>query len=511
MAAEFLRSRGVDLDAELSRIQEQASLPSDNMKGSPPTYLEATSNARHPDEPESSMPSGSVQVDCFQNVSLPNLSPGSRWNVFINDSQISSVESYDPDEAPRVARAHHNVVNGHAALLAPSLCHPHLHLDKAYLLSHPKYAHLQLQRGDFKEAMDLTGRAKANFEEWDLLERGQRVIDESVAAGVTHMRAFVEVDAVVGMKCLDVGIELKKRNESRCVVQICAFAQLPLFSPSDRDEDGSVIRSLMSEAAGREEVDVVGSAPYVEGSREKMEWNVEWMVDGSADFGKHLDFHLDYNLDPKVEPMMWYVIEALKRKRWNDRTGGEKSIVLGHCTRLTLFEESEWKRLRKEIVDADLPISFVGLPTSDMFILGKTLNVPMLIKDHGIDACIGMNNIGNAFTPQGSCDPLTLACNGVGVYQAGTKSDAELLYECVSTRARRAIGLHPRERKGNDDYEVGLDIRGGGSHLGNPANLVLFRKEDEEWRTRRSVSEAVYLYDHCRGRKGFLEGRPTGG
>lgn len=43
------------------------------------------------------------------------------------------------------------------------------------------------------------------------------------------------------------------------------------------------------------------------------------------------------------------------------------------------------------------------------------------------DAALGINNVGNAFTPHGSCDPLSLASFGVGLYQAATKKDMALL------------------------------------------------------------------------------------
>lgn len=41
-------------------------------------------------------------------------------------------------------------------LVVPGLCHPHIHLDKCFLLSHPKYADLEINKGDFSEAMKLT-------------------------------------------------------------------------------------------------------------------------------------------------------------------------------------------------------------------------------------------------------------------------------------------------------------------------------------------------------------------
>lgn len=473
MAQAFLATHGIDLNAELNRLQSEQS------EGTSKKPLHIT------------------------NVTLPgNTHPS---DITIDGNKITSIRPHDASRqgTPPDART---VYSPSSALLAPSLCHPHIHLDKPYLLSHPRFASSQtLKEGTFAEAMSLTSSAKKDFTREDLLERGQRLLDESIEAGVTHARAFVEVDAVVGTKCLDAGLELKDKVKSDCRIQICAFAQVPIFSGSEGDEDGSVARGLMMEAVERDGMEVIGSTPYVESDRQRMEENVTWMVNLAIDKGKHLDFHLDYNLDPQSEPMVWFVIDLLKQRRWNEQNPG-KTIVLGHCTRLALFTDAEWQKLREAI--SDLPISFVGLPTSDMFMMRTpertrgTLDVPRMIKEHGLNACIGINNIGNAFTPQGSADPLSLACSCVGVYSAGLQADAELLYECVSTRARKAIGFGRKEGEFAGDTRNDLEIRNG-----DDADLLLFGSEDSQWRTRRSASEAVYLYDHCKGRKAVSEGK----
>jgi hypothetical protein len=189
-------------------------------------------------------------------------------------------------------------------------------------------------------------------------------------------------------------------------------------------------------------------------------------------------------------------------------SGTDLTVVLGHCTRLALWGDVNWRRFKDAI--GDLPISIVGLPTSDMFMMRDandargTLAVPQLIRKHGLNACLGINNIGNAFTPHGSCDPLTLACHGIGIYNAGTKEDAEVLYECVSTRARAAIGLGngtPSAKRPEHPEVVTLETREG------DGDFVLFAAETPEWRTRKTVAEAVYLYDHCQGRRGIVGGR----
>jgi hypothetical protein len=57
-----------------------------------------------------------------------------------------------------------------------------------------------------------------------------------------------------------------------------------------------------------------------------------------------------------------------------------------------------------------------------------TLPVVEMIEKYGLEASIAVNNVGNAFTPYGNCDPLSIASLGVGLYQSGTKKGAETLY-----------------------------------------------------------------------------------
>ncbi|RYP32691.1 hypothetical protein DL767_005093 [Monosporascus sp. MG133] len=127
--------------------------------------------------------------------------------------------------------------------------------------------------------------------------------------------------------------------------------------------------------------------------------------------------------------------------------------MLGHCTQLSVLSDSDFKRFAECIKSSKLPIHFVGLPTSDLFKMGRpdadvshsrprgTLQVLSTINDLGLSACIGVNNAGNAFTPYGTGDPLQLASWAVGHLPGGDGGRVHILYECVSGRAREAIGL----------------------------------------------------------------------
>lgn len=465
MAADFLKTHGIDLQDEISKVQSRDTSKSTEVK------------------------SHDAHVQCrriqeVQGVRLAGRDPDVKWDIFIDDDTIASIVAHDSQTAA-TSTIETGVVDGRNSFLAPSLCHPHVHLDKCFLLFDPKYADLSIEKGDFAEALSLTSQAKARFTHDDLLRRGTWLVWESIATGVTCMRAFVEVDTTVRFKCLDAALTLKERYQDACQIQICAFAQVPIFSGENAVEG----RKLMEEALQREGVGVVGSTPYVEASQDLMRENIDWAVEMAVKYSKHLDFHLDYNLDSSKEPMVHYVVDVLHKQQWTGENN-KKKITLGHCTRLTLFTRDQWHDLRIRI--ADLPISFVGLPTSDLFMMGKpspgegggerargTLQVPQMIQQYGLQGAIGVNNVGNAFTPQGSCDPLSTASMGVGIYQAGTQHDTAILYEIVSTRAKAAIGC-----KELDEGEM---------QVGDTADFVLFNtKPDRGGRGRKTLQEIIY-------------------
>lgn len=414
MAADFLRQHGIDLQYEMSKVQF-----GDSIEDS----LSVDDSAHTSVQP----------IHTLRGVRWYNKEPSTLWDVTISAGKVTDVIAHHSPK--RKSSFPPQSWDVREVVLAPSLCHPHIHLDKCFLLSDPKYSDLDIVRGDFPEALALTAKAKSRFAEDDLMRRGRWLITESVSAGVTCMRAFVEVDTQVRFKCLDAGLKLKTQFKDCCEIQLCVFAQEPLLSRGNNYSGGA---ALIEEALGREGVDVLGSTPYVEEDEILMRANVDWAVSTALKHGKHLDLHLDYDLDPKASSMVDYVIEVAKARDWIKNSGG-KTIVLGHCTRLTLFSAEEWHSLRTRV--ADLPISFVGLPTSDLYMMGRpdekaisgqrvrgTLQVPEMIEKYDLNGAIGVNNIGNAFTPQGNCDPMSLISMGVGLYQAGTKKDTELLY-----------------------------------------------------------------------------------
>lgn len=159
------------------------------------------------------------------------------------------------------------------------------------------------------------------------------------------------------------------------------------------------------------------------------------VLDLAFQYHRHADFHLDYNLDLSTEPLIWYLLDELLKRVTTGRWHDDSCICVGHATRLVLFTDDEWSRYNKLVHDNHLPVTLVGLPQSDLYMMGRdlepaprgTLNVVRSERKHGIQVAMAVNNVQNAFTPQGPPDPLALCSLGVAIFQAATPADCHCL------------------------------------------------------------------------------------
>lgn len=409
-----------------------------------------------------------------ENVIIPSIDTNQRWDIRIENGRVVSRVPSAPSSSSI------------PSLLLPPLCHPHIHLDKAYLLTcnrpasrgQPDYSDLMPQSGDFKEALANTSAAKGRYAPEDLYLRGSQLLADSHRRGVTSMRAFVEVDAATGFKTVDAAVRLRRDFAHLIRVQICVFAQDPISS----GDSGRRNRELLVEALDRYAADVeaLGTTPYVEADHDAAVDNIDFAIRTAMERELFLDFHLDYHLEAPQDPAPGALLETLLDHlidhRWTERASKVKqAIAIGHCTRLTTLDPSAAEGIARLIKDNKLPVHFVGLPTSDLYMMGRpgapsghggagnphtrprgTMQIPSMIREWGLDGCLGVNNVGNAFTPGGDGDPLQLASWGVLLYHAGAAADAELLYGCVSERARRAVGLAQDKEQQGSPYSQDL-------------------------------------------------------
>ncbi|KIJ62731.1 hypothetical protein HYDPIDRAFT_114421 [Hydnomerulius pinastri MD-312] len=408
------------------------------------------------------------------------------WDVQCLNGRVHNIAPADTETKHVEVPDHCSVVAGDEGVLLPSLCHAHIHLDKCFILEQCD----PLLTGSLPEALRVTNKAKAGFPERqpDLYARATRLIRESVEAGVTVMRAYVEIDTAVHMVCLDIGLKLKSEWKGVCDIQIVAFAQEALYPSLEAQSPGENF-NLLKSALTKPGIGVVGSAPWVEPSREHAHKNIAHILALAQAYNLHADFHLDYNLDANAEPMVWEALRQMRLIGWTRASAGKRRVTIGHATRLGMFSSDEWARLRKEL--EELPLEIVALPQSDIYMMGRpstdgTLTVPLarrtldaarIWRDHGVRVAMSVNNVENAFTPQGYLDPLTLASLGVGLFQVGTEPEWRELLRSVSTTSKETIGMGGGDADLTKSKDNGLVPR-----VGDPADFVLVH-EAKRWQS----------------------------
>jgi hypothetical protein len=216
-------------------------------------------------------------------------------------------------------------------------------------------------------------------------------------------------------------------------VTVAVFAQDPLFPTADSQEAGENL-SLLVDAASRLGVSAIGSAPYVEPADNHARSNIRHILDLACKHHLHADFHLDYHLDSSRQILINELIAQLRgiQEGWPE----DRVVTVGHATALSLLSDEQWNVLAQSISTLPMRVTLVGLPQSDLYMMGRgfkppvrgTLPIPRLAKEHN-DLIIAMavNNVQNAFTPQGNCDPLGLLPLAVAVFQAATFEDCATL------------------------------------------------------------------------------------
>ncbi|PWN49091.1 Metallo-dependent hydrolase [Violaceomyces palustris] len=345
-------------------------------------------------------------------------------------------------------------------VLPGGLCHPHVHLDKGFLLER-----FPPEDGSFQEALTKTNQAKAAFTLEDLLQRGRRLITTSISHGVTSMRAHVEVDPTVNLVCLEAGLRLQEEFKTRCRINLSVFAQEAIFHSEDKRKEEATIK-LLREAVKQGGVSCLGSAPYVEkGGMEEERRNIDLIFEMASQAGLDVDFHLDYDLDPSKETNIFYVLEKARAMSWRVRGGARRRrVTLGHCTKLSIFSQQDLDRLEEELSRKKRrsdetriggeTISFVSLPNSDIYMQGRSEPYPtrnratlpgLDLKERGIKVSVGINNISNLFQPQGDSDPLALLPLLVGLWQSTRPAHLESLLDMVTLSSLHSAGFDPAD------------------------------------------------------------------
>ena len=313
-------------------------------------------------------------------------------------------------------------------ILLPRLAEAHCHLDKCHSIFR-----LGAVGGDLMAAAAAQRADRAGMTAEDIRRRASRGLAELHAAGCALVRSHVDWDAdhtplgevppawrVLG--------ELADDWSDRLTLQRSALIALEHF---DREDYCQEVARCLARDGGVLGVFVLDQTRKVERLQR---------VFGLAErHGLALDFHVDEGLAEGLDGLDGIAGVALDR----DFQG---PILCGHACGLMNVTGDALDRLLEKVAAARLTV--VALPSTNLYLQGRAgggtperRGITRLreLRAAGVTLAVGSDNVGDAFCPLGSHDPM--ANLGLAALVAHLDPPYGPWLTCVTTDARRALGF----------------------------------------------------------------------
>jgi len=165
--------------------------------------------------------------------------------------------------------------------------------------------------GKAMNAIELAARVKEKYNESWILENARKALKLAAVNGVTHIRAFADVDSkakLEGVKAL-----IKAREEFKNVVemQVVAFPQDGVVK-----EVGAY--DLMKQAMDLG-ADVVGGIPWIELTEADEQKHIDLMFEIAKEYNKDVSMLVDDAGDPGLRTLEMLAVKTIK-EGWFGRT-----------------------------------------------------------------------------------------------------------------------------------------------------------------------------------------------
>jgi len=351
-------------------------------------------------------------------------------------------------------------IDATSKLVTESFVNTHLHLCKVYTLMMMSEEALKDYHGsDMGKAMtaiELAAKIKEKYDESWIIENVRKALKLAALYGVTHVRAFADVDSKARME--GVKAILKAREEFKEVVdvQVVAFPQ-----------DGVVRESkafdLMKEAMDLG-ADVVGGIPWIEFTDKDEQTHIDKMFDLAKEYDKDVSMLVDDAGDPTLKTLEMLTVKTIE-EGWNGR------VLAHHARAMSMYPTPYFMKLVSLLKKGK-----VGVVT-DPHTGPLHARVRELINEKVL-VVLGQDDISDAYYPFGRNNMLEVAFLASHILWMTSSEDLEKLYDMITADAAKAINVK----------DFGLEV-------GANANLVVL-KEPNVLEALRYHDEPEFVISH---------------
>ena len=353
------------------------------------------------------------------------LRSGEICDILIRDSKIAQIGERTPS-AGRVLDAEGNLVTEAFVI-------PHLHLDKVMTGSLAEEAALtQYQSSTMAGAMtavEMASKVKEHYVETEILERVRRVLADAERYGVSHVRAFADVDTkaeLIGIRAL---LKAKEEFRESIAVEIVAFPQDGIIREPGTEE---LLYKAMDLGA-----DVVGGIPWIEYTDEDSKKHVDIAFEVAKKYDADIAMLTDDAGDPGLRTTEYLATSAI-RNGWTGR------VTACHARATALYSEVYHRKLIALLKKANVGV-ITDPQTGPLHVRVKEL------LNSGVTVALGQDDVDDAYYPYGRCNMLEVAFLAAHLLWMMSKQDRETLYDMITLNAAKTMrindyGLAPGKR-----------------------------------------------------------------
>lgn len=334
-------------------------------------------------------------------------------NVYIQNGIINSIDG----KKSKVEEE----IDARGLLLTESFVIAHLHLDKVYTYSDSsKNATAKYQEGkDSVSAIKEASKVKENMNERAIYKRAETTLRHAFRFGVCGIRAFADVDDVIGLKAIRALLRLKKEFAKQIELQVVAFPQEGVVNVSGVEE--------LIEKAIEEGADVVGGIPWIEHSNQERKKHIEKMLDIAVKYDRDVAMLVDDCCSGSSKTLEMLAREVVKRK-WIGR------VVACHARSMQFYSKAYLRYVVQLCKRAG--ISFVVNPHTG------PCNAPVkTLVDNNITVALGQDDCADAYYPFGRCKMTEVAFLASHILRMMLPQHFELLYDMITVNPAKMIGM----------------------------------------------------------------------
>jgi cytosine deaminase len=335
-------------------------------------------------------------------------------DIGVANGKIESIKEKLPDAADKK-------IDAQTRLVTEPYVIAHLHLDKVMtgsLAEESVMSDYHAGSGSMT-AIEIASKVKAHYVESEIISRVRQVLIEAERNGVSHVRAFADVDTKAKLIGINALLRIKSEFKDRIGIQIVAFPQDGILRDPGTEE---LLYKSMELGA-----DLVGGIPWIEYTEEDARKHIDIAYEIATKYDADIAMLTDDAADPGLRTTEYLATSAIKRG-WTGR------VAACHARATALYNDVYHRKLAALLKEA-----CVGVVTDP-----HTGPLHVKVKDllnAGVTVALGQDDVDDAYYPYGRCNMLEVAFLASHLLWMMSRQDREIIYDMITSNAAKVLGL----------------------------------------------------------------------